>query len=104
MNQQCYVEGIERGPKNCFIVLVPNQNAETLARIISENVPSGSKIITDKWRAYVKVFIFMPDLEHKSDNHSLNFVDTGDLTIHNLNIEGLSSRSKYFYVKERECL
>jgi hypothetical protein len=41
----------------------------------------------------------MPQFEHLSVNHSLNFVDPNDATIHTQNIEGLWSRSKYFLRK-----
>jgi transposase-like protein len=99
-NEQWYIGGIERGSKKVFIVPVQNRNAETITRVITENVLPGTKIITDKWRAYDTAFRNMPEYEHESINHSLFFVDPTDDEIHTQNIEGLWSRSKYFLRKK----
>jgi hypothetical protein len=51
-NRQWYIGGIEIKSRKCFIVPVDNRNSITMTRIISENSLLGTKIITDKWRAY----------------------------------------------------
>jgi hypothetical protein len=56
-NEQLYVGEIERGSRKCFVVFVANRNAETMTRVITKNVPPGSNIITDKWRAHEKAWI-----------------------------------------------
>lgn len=101
VNGQWYVGGIERGTRNCFIVPVPNRNAQTMVSVISSYVNDGSLIITDKWRAYTRALSEMPQMKHSSVNYSLNFVDPDNPMIHTQNIEGLWSRSKYFIRKKK---
>lgn len=100
-DQQWYVGGIERNTRNCFIVPVNNRNADTMAQIIFQYVNPGTLVITDEWRAYGAAMRRFEDLAHESVNHSINFVDPYDLTVHTQNIEGLWSRSKYFLKKKQ---
>jgi transposase-like protein len=67
-----------------------------MVRIISNNVVQGTKIITDKWRAYLTASRELGSYEHETINHKLIFVDPLSLDTHTQNIEGLWSRSKYF--------
>jgi hypothetical protein len=63
---------------------------------MTENVLKETRIVTDKWQIYEKALSLLPTFEHQSVNHSINFVDISDSTIHIQNIEALWSRSKYF--------
>lgn len=81
----------------CFIVPVQNRNAETMVGITFDNVHKGTLIITDMWRAHVEALTKLPEYEHQTVNHSKNFVIPLDESIHTQNIEGLWSRSKYFF-------
>ena len=99
-HEQWFVGGIERGTRKCFIIPVANRNAQTIATIISKNVHPGTRIITDQWRAYGKAILEMPEIIHTTINHSLNFVDPNDPSVHTQNIESLWSRSKYYLRKK----
>ncbi|KAG0435040.1 hypothetical protein DMUE_4915 [Dictyocoela muelleri] len=93
---QWFVGGVERGSKKTFIVPVENRNAETLGEVIFENVLPNTIVITDQWRAYHKALENMVEYEHRSVNHSINFVNPEDKSIHTQAIEGLWSLSKRF--------
>ncbi len=88
---QWFVGGIERGTKKAFIVPVAQRNSETIRGIIYDCVLPWTTIITDKWRAYKAALRDSPDFEHKSVNHSLNFIDPEDPSVHTQSIEGLWS-------------
>ncbi|KAG0438478.1 hypothetical protein DMUE_3065 [Dictyocoela muelleri] len=98
---QWYVGGVERGTNRSFIVPVFDRSAETMARIIMNNVLPGSTIITDQWRAYERALRNMPDFQHRSVNHCINFVDPFDSTIHTQSIEGLWSLAKKYLDDKR---
>jgi hypothetical protein len=67
----------------------------------TENVTEVTRIVTYKWRAYEKALSLLPNFKHQSVNHSIDFVDPNDSTIHTQNIEGLWSRRKYFIRKRK---
>jgi hypothetical protein len=96
-----YVGGIEGGSRKCLIIPVANRNAKTMKSVITENVLPGSNIITDKWRAYEKALLSMPEMTQQAINHSLDFVYPNDSSVHTQSIEGLWSRSKY-YLRKKE--
>lgn len=79
------VGGICRETGAVFLKTVRQRNRETLEELILEHVILGTKIITDCWRGYVNLnnlgFI------HVTVNHSLNFVDPSDRTVHTQTIE-----------------
>lgn len=55
------------------------------------------------WKMYTATFKRInTGIDHLSVNDSLNFVDPEDRNIHNQNIEGLWSRSKYFIKKKND--
>ncbi|KAG0441466.1 hypothetical protein DMUE_1036 [Dictyocoela muelleri] len=67
-----------------------------MSRIIYENILPGSIIITDQWRAYSSALQESTVFEHRQINHSLNFVDPEDYSIHTQTIEGLWGLMKRF--------
>jgi transposase len=97
---QWYVGGVERGSKRVFLIPVSNRNAETMTRIIVDNVLPGTIVITDQWRAYASALNNMPEYNHLFINHSLNFVCPTDPNIHTQSIEGFWSQAKRF-LRER---
>lgn len=102
LNQQWFIAGIERGSRKCFIIPVPNRNAQTIVNVLKSFVHDNTIIMTDGWRAYKKALKDMNDtFEHHSVNHSLNFVDPQDRTVHTQNVEGLFSRTKGFLKSKR---
>ncbi|KAF9763495.1 hypothetical protein NGRA_1235 [Nosema granulosis] len=56
---------------------------------IHENVLLGTKIVTDQWSAYSAALRMDPEYEHSYVNHSCNFVDPENPTIHTQTIDGL---------------
>ncbi|KAG0441294.1 hypothetical protein DMUE_1156 [Dictyocoela muelleri] len=88
-NGQWYLLEVERETKKAFIIPVLNRNCDTMSRIIYENILPGSIIITDQMRAYSFALQKSTVLEHKQINHSLNFVNPEDFSIHTQTIEGL---------------
>ena len=50
--QQWIFGGICRETNASFLVTVENRSAETLLKMIAENVEQGSTIISDCWRGY----------------------------------------------------
>uniref|UniRef100_A0A6G3MFQ8 Putative transposase-like protein HI-13281 (Trinotate prediction) n=1 Tax=Henneguya salminicola TaxID=69463 RepID=A0A6G3MFQ8_HENSL len=78
--------GIQRNDKSkIFMVLVTDRTSETLIPLIKEHIEPGTTIISDKWRAYFP--ITSEGYKHLTVNHSVNFVDPDDKTIHTQNIE-----------------
>ena len=76
--------GIERDSRRCFLVTVEDRSAETLIPIIKQYILSGTKIISDCWKSYIK--LQEEGYIHGTVNHSIEFVNsiTGD---HTQNIE-----------------
>ncbi|KAG0424313.1 hypothetical protein DMUE_6098, partial [Dictyocoela muelleri] len=67
-----------------------------MLQIITENILPGTIIITDEWRAYASALNNTTDFQHRTINHSYNFVDPDDVSIHTQNIEGFWSLTKRF--------
>lgn len=67
--------GIDRTrEKKCFLIMVPNQNRDTLIIVIKDNIHPGSIEYTDLWRSYNTL-----DREgyfHKTISYSLCFKET----------------------------
>ncbi|KAG0439992.1 hypothetical protein DMUE_2062, partial [Dictyocoela muelleri] len=84
-----YIGGIERGSRKTFLIPVPNRNAQTISRIFHDNVLPGTTIVTDQWRTYSSAIRTDPEYEHKYVNHSCNFVEPDDPSIHTQTIDGL---------------
>jgi len=77
--------------KGCMEV-VSYRSAETLLEVIKRVCKPGTIIYSDEWAAYRKIQEKL-GFEHKTVNHSLNFVDpkTG---VHTQNIESYWARQK----------
>ena len=70
-----------------FVVVVDYRNQGTLSKVIFENVEAGSLIYTDCWRCYNKVGQTNLNFEHKTVNHSQNFVSPDDPDVYTNTIE-----------------
>lgn len=79
------VGGIDRDTGETFLALVDYRDAATLDEITCKFVEQGTTIITDMWRGYNN----LNDLGyfHHTVNHSTNFVDPNDRTVHTQRIE-----------------
>jgi transposase-like protein len=91
---QWYVGGVERGSKKVFLVPVASRNTATLLQVIQDHVLPGSIVITDQWRAYDAALRQITGMEHRTVNHSINFVNPNDPSSHTQQIEGFWSHSK----------
>ncbi|XP_068240858.1 uncharacterized protein [Palaemon carinicauda] len=77
--------GIDRETRETFFKVVKKRNAETLISALKEHVLPGTTIISDCWKGYGKVKDH--DFKHFTVNHSVNFVDPNDPTVHTNTIE-----------------
>ena len=84
-NHEWVVGGICRENSDAFVVKVENRNTATLLNAINQNVISGSRIITDCWRAYTSELL--DNYTHDRVNHSFNFVDPNDSSINTQRVE-----------------
>ncbi|KAF9763830.1 hypothetical protein NGRA_1021 [Nosema granulosis] len=73
---------VSKGVQKNFLMPVPNRNAQMIAKIIHENDFPGTKIITYQWRSYSAALRMDPEYEHGYVNHSCNFVDPENPTVH----------------------
>jgi hypothetical protein len=81
--------GIEREsvPLKCFIEIVGSRSQETLVEVIRRRIHPLSKICSDGWRAYSCLQSL--GFTHGVVNHSENFLNPNDLSVHTQNIENL---------------
>ncbi|KAG1708474.1 putative transposase-like protein [Nymphon striatum] len=77
---------IERGTNQCALVVVQDRKAETLLPLIQEFVLPRTTVITDGWAAYNHLQTLQ--YNHSVVNHSLNFVDPNDPSVHTNTVEG----------------
>ena len=73
--------GFEVGSTNIFMVAVENRSAETLMLILKKYILPGTTIVSDFWRAYLR--IGQHGYHHLTVNHKLNFVDPQTLATTN---------------------
>jgi len=79
--------GVERTPqRRVFLFQVPDRSEATLLPIIAAHVLPGSIILTDRWRGYMNVQERL-GLEHRTVNHSVEFLNSVDGTCTNT-VEG----------------
>lgn len=76
--------GYERGSKKIFIMPVEDRTADTLLTCIQQWILPGTKIMSDKWKAYD--CLTNAGFNHLTVNHSINFVDP-DTGAHTQSIE-----------------
>lgn len=71
------VGGVERTPeRKCFMMTIPNRNAETMKNIITNHVLPGSIIHTDFWRAYNGIVEWEMFYGHRAVNHEEGYVNS----------------------------
>ena len=82
--------------KDAIIKYIPSRDRETLRRVLIEHIGDESIVHTDCWKGYNNIFAdFGQNIEHRTVNHSQNFVDPTDGT-HTQNIENLWMMLKNF--------
>lgn len=77
--------GFERDSKKIFLVPVPDRSAQTLLQVIQEWILPDTTIVSDCWKSYDT--LNDEGFQHFAINHSINYVDPNDATIHTQNIE-----------------
>lgn len=77
--------GINPSDNKGFLVMVPNRSAETLLPLIERHIAPGSIICSDQWASYNNITSIdvSPPYEHRTVNHSENFVNPADGTTTN---------------------
>ena len=89
------VGGIVRGDFfEAFMEIVPNRSSTTLNEVILRNVEEGSTIMTDCWAGYKDLTI--QGFAHFCVNHSYNFLNPLDHSIHTQKIESTWNSLKSF--------
>ena len=95
MSNQCWIfGGVVRGDSTqCFVEFVPNRSREVLVEVISRQVAPSSTIVSDLWRGYTNLPLYLPtyNIEHLTINHSTNFVNPNNEMAHTQTIKGLWS-------------
>ncbi|RWR99692.1 hypothetical protein B4U79_11355, partial [Dinothrombium tinctorium] len=86
--------GICRETKECFVAPVLRRDEATLLPLIQNNIESGSHIVSDMWAAYRNIQTKLQGYTHSSVNHSENFVDPTNPTVHTQNVENMWGRLK----------
>ena len=83
--KQWVIGGIDRLTNQCFAELAEKRDSITIKEMISRRVKTRTRLITDKWRAY----LCLKQHGYKVDqvNHIQNYVDPNDLTINTQKIE-----------------
>ncbi|KAI4293486.1 hypothetical protein PAPHI01_2760, partial [Pancytospora philotis] len=93
--EQVWVFGIadtSRSPCIGYMTIVRPRNEETLLPIIADICRPGTTVTSDMWRAYRNLSRKL-GLEHRTVNHSLNFVNPEDGT-HTQTIESYWAKQK----------
>jgi transposase-like protein len=73
------------GEYRSFVEFVENRREETLLEIIRRRIAPGTTIVSDGWAAYRN--LARHNYHHQVINHSANFVDPVNRSIHTQNIE-----------------
>lgn len=81
-----------RTPAIGYMEIVPDRSERTLLPIIERICRPGTIIASDQWRGYLNITREL-GLEHRTVNHSLNFVNPVDGT-HTQNIESYWGKQK----------
>ena len=79
----------ESNPLCFFLQIVRRRNRQTLISVIQAGVNAESRLITDGWGAYVDLRHSGFGFDNHVVNHSENFVDPVDASIHTQTIENL---------------
>jgi transposase len=74
-------------PQRIGLEIIPNRKRATLERVIRRIIDPRSRIVSDGWGGYVG--LGQAGFDHSVVNHSENFVDQHDATIHTQGIENL---------------
>lgn len=93
-NRQWLVGGVCRSSQEIFFRMVERRNVGSLTDCITSNVRRGTTIITDEWAGYRR--LDRVGYIHRTVNHSENFVNPDDPSVHTQTIEGLWSILKGF--------
>jgi hypothetical protein len=77
--------GICRETKQTFFRIVPDRSEDTLVQVLLTNVYTGTTIMSDCWRGYQNLTKY--GFRHATVNHSENFLNPDDESVHTQTIE-----------------
>lgn len=89
VNAQWLFGAIEREGGHLFLKTVDNRDAKTLGNLIKDHINENATVYSDQWAAYIKFFSETSSYNHKTINHSTNFVSPEDSDVHTQTIESL---------------
>ena len=90
--------GIERNTGRCFLVEVARRDRATLLPLIVQYIAPGTRILSDEWASYAQIAAIPgQNYSHDAVNHSQNFVDPNDPTVHTQTVEGMWSHVKKYF-------
>lgn len=95
--QSWVLGGVVRGSNVHFMEFVPDRTINTMIPILARRIASGSIVHSDRYATYTNLPAKLAEygvlIEHRTVNHSTNFVDP-DTGSHTQSIEGLWSTIK----------
>ena len=85
--RQWLVGGICRETRETFFQITEDRSAESLTSIVRRNVRPSTSVITDCWGGYVN--LGRAGFSHDTVNHSENFVNPNNISVHTQTVERL---------------
>uniref|UniRef100_A0A914YER6 ISXO2-like transposase domain-containing protein n=1 Tax=Panagrolaimus superbus TaxID=310955 RepID=A0A914YER6_9BILA len=73
-SEKWFFGGIEVASGRAFMVPVNRRDRDTLIPLIQRHIRPGSIICSDRWAAYANIGELPEEYEHRTVNHSENFV------------------------------
>lgn len=99
VDQQWLFGALERDSGQFVLATVDRRDRETLGALIRAFIAEEATVYSDEWPAYMSFFTNQ-NYNHKTVNHSVNFVSPTDPEVHTQGIECLWGRLKAFLRKK----
>jgi len=77
----------DSNPLQCFVEIVHQRDQATLNELLTRRIDAQSRVITDGWGGYENLHAI--GFNHSIVNHSKNFVNPFDASVHTQNVENL---------------
>lgn len=94
VTQQWLFGAIERDGGRLFLKTVESRDKRTLGQLIKNFIVDSSTVYSDQWASYISFFAEEGGYNHSSVNHSKNFVNPEDSSVHTQTIECIWGKLK----------